>query len=94
MCLQIAFPETTRRVATAGAALALARETLRRSESEPRSLGVMDKNGVVVMTRAALVTRAFATTTRFLVPTAHAWTTAATALLSVKLLFKQPPLRA
>lgn len=93
VCLQVAFPETTRRLALACAACALARMALK-SADEGRDLGVMDAPVVVKVTRAALVTRALALGGRILCPSWYAHATAASALLSVKVLLKQPPLRA
>ena len=76
-----------------GAALGLVRMTLKNTEQAP-SLGPLDAPVVARATRVALATRALTTSARMLCPTLHAHATAASALMSVKVLFKQPPLRA
>ena len=93
LCLQVAFPETMTKVNRFGAALGLVRMTLKNTEQAP-SLGPLDAPVVARATRVALATRALTTSARMLCPTLHAHATAASALMSVKVLFKQPPLRA
>ena len=89
-CLQVAFPETMRRAHRLGAVLGLLRMTLKHTEGRP-GLGALDAPVVVSATRASLATRALATSARLVCPKMYAHATAATALMSVKVLFKQPP---
>ena len=55
---------------------------------------MVDAPVFVEVTRAALITRALALSGRILCPNMYARVTATSALMSVKVLFKQPPLRA
>lgn len=90
LCLQVAFPETMRRVHRFGTAVGVLRMTLKHTEGRP-GLGALDAPVVVSATRASMATRALSTGARWVCPKLYEHATAATALMSVKVLFKQPP---
>ena len=92
LALQIAFPDVMTRVNRACAFVALTRVAVKTTEAAPR-LGVLDSAIAVRSLNAALATTTMSAAARVFCPALHAHATAATALLSVKLLLKQPPWR-
>ena len=92
LALQIAFPDVMTRVNRVCAFVALTRVAVKTTERAPR-LGVLDSPIAVRSLNAALATTTMSAVSRVFCPVLHAHATATTALLSVKLLLKQPPWR-
>lgn len=100
ICLSVAFPETARRARRVGAALCVGVAIAKSIETEtsynvewlPKC--VVDPPGVARRAmRASLITTCASAALQTVAPRVYADATAAAALASVKVLFKQPPLR-
>ena len=100
ICLSVAFPETARRARRVGAALCVGVAVAKSIETEtsynvewlPKC--VVDPPGVARRAmRASLITTCASAALQTVAPRVYADATAAAALASVKVLFKQPPLR-
>jgi len=100
ICLSVAFPETARRARRVGAALCVGVAIAKSIETEtsynvewlPKC--VVDPPGVARRAmRASLITTCASAALQTVAPRVYADATAAAALTSVKVLFKQPPLR-
>ena len=100
ICLSVAFPETARRARRVGAALCVGVAVAKSIETEtshnvewlPKCVVDPPRAARRAM-RASLLTTCASAALRTVAPRVYADATAAAALASVKVLFKQPPLR-
>ena len=89
-CLQVAFPETIAQSASIGRGVGTVEDDAEAHGGRP-GLGALDAPVVVERRRRRWRLKRWRRKARLVCPKMYAHATAATALMSVKVLFKQPP---